>query len=452
MPGTALELRNELAQRLDQARARTDAFFSLLKPSTYYERAISERHRLVFYLGHLEAFDWNLIARAVLGRPAFDEGLDRLFAFGIDPVDGGLPTDVPADWPEIAAVRDYGTTVRARLDELIAGADLDRLGGDGRPGGFALETAIEHRLMHAETLAYMLPHLPMEGFVRRVLPSDQPGPTRPGYGRTGEPRRVRRVAIPAGTATLGQSRATGRFGWDNEFEEHTVSVPAFMIDARNVTNGEFLEFVCAGGYRERSLWAEGDWAWRAEHGLDHPQLWRKRGNTWWQRVSFAEVPLQVDGPVQASLAEARAYARWKGARLMSDAEFHRAAYGTRTGEERPYAWGADAPDARRHGNFDFLRYDPAPVGAFPAGDSAFGVADLVGNGWEWTNTPFAPFAGFEPYEHYLGYSKDFFDGKHFVIKGASAQTDATFLRRSFRNWFQPHYPYVFASFRCVDAS
>jgi ergothioneine biosynthesis protein EgtB len=315
-----------------------------------------------------------------------------------------------------------------------------------------VETAIEHRLMHAETLAYMLPHLPMEGFARRVLPVDQPGPQRPGYGRTGEIGRVRRVAIPAGMATLGQMRADGAFGWDNEFEGHETHVPEFTIDARNVTNGEFLDFVRAGGYTQRSLWNEADWQWRADHRLEHPLLWRRRGNTWWQRASFAEIPLDVHGPVQASLAEARAYARWRGARLPSEAEFHRAAYGTKSGDERPYPWGREAPDSRRHGNFDFLRYDPGPVGAYPAGDSAFGVADLVGNGWEWTNTPFAPFAGFEPYAHYAGYSQDFFDHKHYVIKGASAQTDAVFLRRSFRNWFQPHYPYVFASFRCVDAS
>ena len=86
-----------------------------------------------------------------------------------------------------------------------------------------------------------------------------------------------------------------------------------------------------------------------------------------------------------------------------------------------------------------------------SGQSAFGVQGLLGNGWEWTSTIFRPFAGFEPFPFYRGYSADFFDGKHFVMKGGSARTAACMLRASFRNWFQPHYQYVYAGFRCVNS-
>jgi formylglycine-generating enzyme required for sulfatase activity len=120
------------------------------------------------------------------------------------------------------------------------------------------------------------------------------------------------------------------------------------------------------------------------------------------------------------------------------------------GAPRAYPWGDEPPDARR-GNFDFHRWDPVPVGAFPSGDSAFGVADLLGNGWEWTSTVFEPFPGFRPFPFYPGYSADFFDGKHIVMKGGSARTAACLLRATFRNWFQPRYPYVYAAFRCVEA-
>src|ERR1019366_5516039 len=99
---------------------------------------------------------------------------------------------------------------------------------------------------------------------------------------------------------------------------------------------------------------------------------------------------------------------------------------------------------------DALPIYPAPVTAFPAGTSAFGVVGLVGNGWEWTSTIFGPFPGFEPFPFYPGYSADFFDNRHYVMKGASARTAACMLRRSFRNWFQPHYPYVYAGFRCIE--
>lgn len=146
-------------------------------------------------------------------------------------------------------------------------------------------------------------------------------------------------------------------------------------------------------------------------------------------------------------AEAAAYADWAGKALPSEAEWHRMAYGTPEGEERSYPWGEAAPEAVA-GNFDLRGWDPAPAAAASA--SAWGVEDLVGNGWEWTASRFAPFPGFAPFAFYPGYSANFFDGQHFVLKGGSARTAACLLRRSFRNWFQPHYPYVYAGFRCVS--
>jgi formylglycine-generating enzyme required for sulfatase activity len=135
--------------------------------------------------------------------------------------------------------------------------------------------------------------------------------------------------------------------------------------------------------------------------------------------------------------------------LPTEAQWHRAAYGTPEGEEREFPWGNELPDTTR-GNFRHERWDAAPVDAHPAGMSAFGIRDLIGNGWEWTSTTFGPLQGFEPFPFYAGYSANFFDGKHFVMKGGSQATDACMLRRPFRNWFQPHYPYVYATFRCVE--
>jgi formylglycine-generating enzyme required for sulfatase activity len=149
-----------------------------------------------------------------------------------------------------------------------------------------------------------------------------------------------------------------------------------------------------------------------------------------------------------SHAEASAYARWRRRRLPTEAEYHRAAFGTPEGPERPFPWGDAEPTAER-GNFGGERDDPVPAGSRPAGASAGGVHELVGNGWEWTSTPFAPFEGFAPMATYPRYSTDFFDGRHFVLKGASPATPAALVRRTFRNWFQGSYPFVFAKFRCV---
>jgi len=436
-PATATDLRTTLLARLADARRMTDALFETVRPEALYDRPIPERHRIVFYIGHLEAFDWNLIARRTFDIPAFHEGHDRLFAFGIDPVDGQLPSDVPADWPTLDEVRAYGERVRTTIDTRLASADLADPRQPNLQDGLVIDVALEHRLMHAETLAYMLHQLPTD---RKIAHRD---PTPP----TGRDLAGRMASIPAGTATLGLRRGSA-FGWDNEFEEHTVRVPAFQIDAGKVTNGEWLAFMDAGGYAKRDLWTDADWAWKQEAGISHPAFWVRDGNAWHWQGMFERTPVPRDWPVYVSQAEASAYARWKGGTLPTEAQFHRAAYGTPTGEERAYPWG-DAPPAARHGNFDFQRWDPAPVGAYPDGDSAFGVADLVGNGWEWTSTVFGPFEGFERFPFYEGYSANFFDGKHYVIKGGASRTAACMLRRSFRNWFQGHYPYVYAGFRCV---
>jgi len=253
-------------------------------------------------------------------------------------------------------------------------------------------------------------------------------------------------------ATLGMKRnGSGAFGWDNEFETQEVAVAAFDIDVFNVTNLQFLEFVRSGGYDERSFWTDSDWDWKSGLGMTHPENWSCRGDQWFYRTMFDEIPLPLDWPVYVSQAEASAYARSKGKALPTESQFHRAAFGTPNGSERAYPWGNQSPEPQL-GNFNFERWDPVPAGAFPAGSSAFGVADLVGNGWEWTSTIFAPLPGFEAFPFYPGYSANFFDGKHYVMKGGSARTADRLLRRSFRNWFQPHYPYMYAKFRCVSSA
>ncbi len=433
------EVQDELLARLHQARGETDRLFCQVKPEFLYERPIPERHRIVFYIGHLEAFDWNLLRERVLGQTTFHSEFDNLFAFGIDPVDGGLPSDQPSDWPSLAQVRDYVSQVRHALDDGLAEAVSLQGGKYEASRNQLLNVAIEHRLMHAETLAYMLHQLPFDHKVRK--------PRLPELVvRSVEPRMLE---IPAGDATLGVSRSdTAIFGWDNEYEKHPVAVPAFFIDQYEVTNREYLEFVNCGGYENQSLWREADWTWKIQHDISHPVFWNRVDGEWHYRTMFENVPLPHDWPVYVSHAEATAYARWAGKALPTEAQWHRAAYGTPEGTEQPYPWGTEAPD-RRFGNFDFESWDPTPVGAFQQGRSAFGVADLVGNGWEWTATEFAPFAGFQPFEFYPGYSANFFDGEHFVMKGGSARTAACMLRRSFRNWFQPRYQYVYAGFRCV---
>ncbi len=439
-PATAVDIRHDLHTRLLDARGRTDEVFRVVREEAIYERPIPERHRIIFYVGHVEAFDWNLLAQRAFGLRSFQRTFDHLFAFGIDPVAGGLPSDTPADWPSREEVERYNRRLRDELDHAIEHA-LGRP-EEGHPQLIPmLEVAIEHRLMHAETLAYMLHRLPSD--------LKKGGSQSAAWKARGVKSHL--AEIPAGTATLGMEHIHGdQFAWDNEFGAHEVAVKQFAIDTYNVTNHDFLRFVQAGGYKNRALWSDQAWAWKAKEGIEHPMFWRREGNLWIYRSMFGEIRLPPEWPVYVSHAEATAYAKWLGRKLPTEAEFHRAAYGApEGGKERSYPWGEEAPSAST-GNFNFKSWDPSPVGAHLSGGSAFGVHDLVGNGWEWTRTEFAPFPGFTPMPFYPSYSANFFDGKHYVMKGGSPRTAACMLRRSFRNWFQPHYPYVYATFRCVE--
>jgi gamma-glutamyl hercynylcysteine S-oxide synthase len=373
---------------LDSARRQTDELFQLVQPDSLYDRPIPERHRIVFYLGHLEAFDWNLLARRALGLPSFHASFDRLFAFGIDPPEGSLPSDRASEWPSVEETERYTRRTRQGIDQSLPHLPEEML-----------HAAIEHRLMHAETLAYILHQLPHNSKLPQPLaPLEPHAAPRPDW-----------IEIPEGTAELGKA-PNGGFGWDNEYQPMGVDVSTFAITRYKVTNREYLEFVRAGG--------------------PPPFFWSEHNEAWLYRGMFEEIPLPLDCPVYVTKCQAEEYARWRGAFLPSEAQFQRAA--------------ADVAPSR---NTDFRYWDPIPVTADDAPDNV--PAQLIGNGWEWTSSLFAPFPGFEAKPYYSNYSVPFFDGAHFVLKGGSPRTAARLLRPSFRNWFRPAYPYIYATFRLV---
>ena len=239
------------------------------------------------------------------------------------------------------------------------------------------------------------------------------------------------------------------FGWDNEFPGLVVDVPAFEIDVHNVTNEQFMDFVDAGGYRQPDWWTPAAFAWVRDDGIEHPRFWTRHDGI----VAVAR-HVRGDRPA-ARMAGLRQSGGGGGVRTLegrAPADRSRVPPGRLRRAVRRASgnipWGDAPPDASR-GLFDFASWSPVAAGRHPAGQSAWGVHDLMGNGWEWTSTMFAPFDGFRPMASYPEYSADFFDGQHLVMKGASPATDAALLRRSFRNWFRPNYPYVYATFRCV---
>jgi gamma-glutamyl hercynylcysteine S-oxide synthase len=435
-------------------RERSRTLFDLLTDEGYYSQPIALRHPIVFYEGHLPAFSFNTLVKRGLGCAGIDARLETLFARGIDPDEsavagahgaggsGGsseLATSSP--WPARGVVHRFADEADRQVVDALLHGDIDRPGHAVLDRAEAVFTILEHEAMHQETLLYMWHRLP---FAQKKQPS--------GYRpRTeGAAPAAEWVDIPGGRATLGADRASLPFGWDNEFPRFSADVPRFHLERHDVTNARYLEFVEAGGYRDERWWRPDDWQWRQHEQLAHPLFWERpdgEGGAWYWRGMFELVALPPAWPVYVSQAEASAYAKWRGARLPTEAEFQRAAYGSPAGERR-YPWGDENPSPA-HGVFDFSSWDPEAAGSHPRGASAWGVEDLVGNGWEWTSTPFAPFPGFRTMASYPEYSADFFDGEHVVMKGASPATARDLLRPTFRNWFRARYPYVYATFRCA---
>ena len=414
--------------------------FDLVAEDAYYSQPIALRHPIVFYDGHLPAFSFNTLVKKALGGPSIDERLERLFARGIDPSETGAASHHARDaWPARSVVRAFVEEADRRVQEALEREELDRPGHPLLDRSEAVFAILEHEAMHQETLLYMWHRL---AFEQKRRPA--------GYAPhvDGRVPALEWTEVPGGRVTLGVDPADVPFGWDNERPAHAEEVAAFSIERHDVTNAAFLEFLDAGGYTDERWWRPEDWAWIQKERIAHPPFWERHGGRWHWRAMFELTPLPLAWPVYVSFAEAVAFARWRGLRLPTEPEFQRAAYGTPGGAERRYPWGDAEPTADR-GVFDFTGWDPEPAGSHPDGASAWGAEDLVGNGWEWTSTIFAPFPGFVPLPSYPEYSADFFDEEHFVMKGASPATARELLRPSFRNWFRARYPYVYATFRCA---
>ncbi|MBK5257542.1 MAG: SUMF1/EgtB/PvdO family nonheme iron enzyme [Vicinamibacteria bacterium] len=417
----------------------------MIEDEAYYARPISLRLPIVFYEGHLPIFSFNTLVKRGLGRPGIDEQFEALFARGIDPheslsssVSGG--TERQPKWPTRTEVRALASEADRQILDALEHGDIEQPGNPLLERAEAAFCIPEHEAMHQETLLYMWHQLPYD--VKRRPPA-----YRPNTGGVPPPHAW--VNVGAGDATLGVDPAREEFSWDNERPACTVPVKAFRMERHNVTNERFMDFVEDGGYRDQRWWRPEDWAWVNAEKITHPPFWASEGGRWWWRGLFELIALPPSWPVYVSQAEASAFARWRSLRLPTESEYQRAAFGSPDGDERRYPWGDDQPTSR-HGVFDFSNWDPEPAGSHPEGASAWGIEDLMGNGWEWTSSVFAPFPGFVPLPSYPEYSADFFDGEHFVMKGASPATARELLRPSFRNWFRARYPYVYATFRCVD--
>jgi len=332
-----------------------------------------------------------------------------------------LPLLPPSD------ARMYCSTVRNKVFDA-----LDNLNNDDT--GFTFGLVISHENQHDETMLQALnlrsgPPLLDRG---SVLPSGR-------AGVAGES-----VLVPGGEFVLGVDAVSEPHSLDNERDAHVVDLPAFRIGRVPVTNGEWRHFIDDGGYQQQRWWSERGWTHRQEAGLTAPQFWNLDGT----RTRFGHIEeIPADEPVQhVTYFEAEAYAAWAGARLPTEVEWEKAAaWDPVAGKRRRFPWGASEPTEHLVNlGGDALR--PAPVGAYPAGASAYGAEQMLGDVWEWTSSPLRPWPGFTPML-YEQYSQPFFDGDYKVLRGGSWAVASSILRPSFRNWDHPIRRQIFSGVR-----
>jgi iron(II)-dependent oxidoreductase len=313
---------------------------------------------------------------------------------------------------------------------------LARLGGIGDPTPtdlFPFAMVEQHEQQHVETM-YATHQLRVGDSLLG-----------PGIGLPpGRPMPSETVLVPAGEFVAGVDAAYEPWSLDNERPGHVVDLPAFRIARVPVTNAEWQRFVDDGGYTTRAWWSARGWSHRTEHELVRPQFWHADGSR--QRFGIVE-DIPGDEPVQhVCFFEAEAYAAWAGARLPTELEWEKACcWDPMTGRRRRWPWGDTAlTDALA--NVDGAALRPAPAGAYPAGASAYGVEQLIGDVWEWTSSDFVPWPGFTPML-YAQYSAPFFGGDYKVLRGGSWAVAASTIRPSFRNWDLPIRRQIFSGLR-----
>ncbi len=423
----------QIARSMTDARRRTIELFNLVDEDVL-QRSPGEGFRpVIWHLAHIGVFESFWILQKVKGDETPDARYQRIF----DPI--STPREESKDLPTRHEMESFLDDVRGRtldyLNNLSFETDAPLL-----QDAYVFRLVLEHELQHQETLAYLLHMLDPElkkrpASVNHNFTIDHKQPSPP------------MVTIPAGEIRMGA--VWGEFSYDNELPAHTIHVPAFKIDSLLTTNEEYKDFINEGGYERRAWWSDEGWARKEQENWTAPFYWKRANDNWRERRMFDEGEILPQHPVSGvSWYEAEAYAKFRGKRLPTEAEWERAAAcDIEQNRKRRFAWGDIDPDSSCC-NFDIQRWGTTPVGSFPDGATLHGCLDMSGNLWEWTNDAFAPFPGFKAFP-YPEYSQEWFDGDHRILKGGSWATSASVLRTSFRNFFRRHSRIAFAGIRCA---
>ncbi len=428
--------RGEIRRYFHDTYDVSERLFELLTgDDSYYRRADPLRHPLIFYLGHTACFYINKLTLAKLIPARVNPRLESMFAIGVDEMSWDDLDERNYDWPPVPDVYEYRRRVREVVDQAISDLPMSLPIGWDDPF-WVVMMAIEHERIHLETSSVLIRQLPLH-LVREH-------PAWPVCNRSGPAPENELADVPGGTVVLGKGRDHALYGWDNEYGHMTAEIRDFRAGRFLVSNGEFLGFIEADGYEEQRWWTEEGWAWRTYQRAEYPRFWvPDYSGDWRLRCVACEIPMPWDWPVEVNQLEAKAFCNWKAAqtglpvRLPTEEEWYRLL---------DHSGIPDQPDWKSEpGNINLaLHASSCPVTDHVTKD--FG--DVVGNVWQWTETPIAGFPGFQVHPLYDDFSTPTFDARHNLIKGGSWISTGNEATRDSRYAFRRHF-YQHAGLRYV---
>ena len=435
---------------LQEVRERTLALITDLDDEQLIGPRLSIVNPLRWEIGHVAWFQEYWVLRHLNHREPILDGGDTLYD------SARVAHETRWDLPLPSKV-DTLSYMQRVLDRVVNHYDRKENAFElTDDAAYFLSLVLSHEEMHAEaitytrqTLGYAAPRFKaVQGIARahsKELASRDVRSHKPPRDELGD------ALVPGGTFVLGSTPGK-RFVFDNEMSAHEVEVRPFAISRTAVTNAQYAAFVDDGGYDRQTLWCDDGWRWRESIGAKHPVYWQFTEGKWWRRNFDEMVRLEDHLPVlHINWYEADAFCRWAGRRLPTEAEWEMAASAEPTSDgrgisahKRQFPWGDEAPTPDR-ANLDWREMGCLDVRSLPAGDSAFGCRQMIGNVWEWTASDFHPYPGFVP-GPYKEYSEPWF-GNHKVLRGGCWATRSHLIHNTYRNFYTPDRRDVWAGFR-----
>lgn len=416
-------------------------FECLASDEAYYTKAIPLRHPLIFYYGHTAVFLINKLRVAKLISDRLDPDLEAMVAIGVDEMSWDDLDDANYNWPTPEKVKEYRDQVRELVDEFIDTAPLTLPIKWEDPMWIVL-MGIEHERIHLETSSVLIRQLP----IHLVTPS----PLFPIFSEQDTQAPDNELLPVEGmTLKIGKGRDNGYYGWDNEYGQLESDVAPFQASKYLVSNQEYLEFVEAGGYSNQSYWSEEGWAWREYTGSTMPEFWVSGEEGLRYRAMAHEIDMPWSWPVDVNYLESKAFCSWKSEqtgkkiRLPSEAEWY--VMRAELNSDQPDWDVAPGNINLEHGA------SSCPVDRFPTRlSNGSEIFDLIGNVWQWTETPIDALPGFEVHPAYDDFSTPTFDGKHNLIKGGCFFSTGNYAIKDSRYAFRRHF-FQHAGFRYIES-